>query len=337
MGEYYSEFGTFNVNITVPSNYIVAATGTLQTEDELQKLKAAGKINKTRTKDFERYTVNTFTPTKTLHYKAENVHDFAWFTDNDFIVQYDTLALASGKIVDAFTFFTNNANTQWSNSVDHVEDAVRNYSKWIGEYPYPTVNAVEGPGNVSSGGMEYPMVTLITSPSADKETLDAVITHEVGHNWFYGILGSNERDHAWMDEGLNTFFQFRYEAEKYRSNSVFGNSLPAELKQRDPSEFLSIVYNALNELPMNEAIETASEKFKTKDEYGMVVYLKTAVWAYLLEQGLGSEVFAKAIQTYYDKWKFRHPYPEDFKQVLEEVSGKNLDAYFELLKQRSKL
>jgi hypothetical protein len=337
MGEYYSEFGSFNVNITVPSNYIVAATGTLQTEDELQKLKAAGKINKTRTKNFEHYVVNTSIASKTLSYKAENVHDFAWFTDNDFVVQYDTLALPSGKIIDAFTFFSNNANTQWSNSVDHVEDAVRNYSKWIGEYPYPTVNAVEGPGNVSSGGMEYPMVTLITSPSADKETLDAVITHEVGHNWFYGILGSNERLHAWMDEGLNTFFQFRYEAEKYRSNSVFGNALPAELKKRSADEFMAIVYNALNELPMNEAIETESEKFKTKDEYGMVIYLKTAVWAYLLEQGLGADVFAKAIHTYYEKWKFRHPYPEDFKQVLEEVSGKNLDNYFALLKERRKL
>ena len=126
MGEYYSEFGSFNVNITVPSNYIVAATGTLQTEDELQKLKASGKVNKSRTKDFDRYVVNTSASTKTLQYKAENVHDFAWFTDNDFVVQYDTLALPSGKIIDAFTFFSNNANTQWSNSVDHVEDAVRN-------------------------------------------------------------------------------------------------------------------------------------------------------------------------------------------------------------------
>lgn len=337
MGEYYSEFGSFTVNITVPSNYIVAATGTLQTENELSQLKNVGAQNKTRSGNFVPYSNTTSAETKTLQYKAENVHDFAWFTDDDFIVQYDTLALPSGKIVDAFTFFSDKKNTEWRLSVDHVEDAVRNYSRWIGEYPYPTVNAVEGPGNVSSGGMEYPMVTLITSPTADKETLDAVITHEVGHNWFYGILGSNERAHAWMDEGLNTFFQFRYEAEKYRSNSVFGSSLPPQLKSKESSEFLEIVYSALSELPMEGAIETASENFDNKDQYGLVIYLKTAVWTYILEQGLGKNVFDQAIKTYYNKWKFRHPYPEDFRQVLEEVSGKDLAPFFALLKQQGKL
>lgn len=337
MGEYYSEFGSFTVNITVPSNYVVAATGALQNADELQVLKATGAINKTKTANFTSYTPLSNAAFKTLQYKAENVHDFAWFTDNDFVVQYDTLALPSGKVIDAFTFFSNKANTEWSKSVSHVEDAVRNYSSWIGEYPYPAVSAVEGPGNVSSGGMEYPMVTLITSPDANTETLDAVITHEVGHNWFYGILGSNERAHAWMDEGLNSFFQFRYEAEKYRSNAIFGSALPAELKQRGPSEFLDIIYYAMNDIPMNDAIETPSENFRNKDEYGIVIYLKTAIWAHLLEQELGRPLFDKAIQTYYNQWKFRHPYPEDFKLVLESVSNRRLDDLFARLKEKGKL
>ena len=86
--------------------------------------------------------------------------------------------------------------------------------------------------------MEYPMITLITSPDAKVETLDAVIAHEIGHNWFMGMLGSNERAHTWMDEGLNTYFQFRYEAEKYRSNSVFGDALPKEIKEMPADEFL---------------------------------------------------------------------------------------------------
>ena len=337
MGEYYSEFGTFTVNITVPSNYVVAATGSLQNADELKKYIESGTLNKKRKENFIPYQTNPSATTKTLQYKAENVHDFAWFADNDFIIQYDTLQLSSGKVIDAFTFFSAKDNTQWSKSVDFVEDAVRNYSKWIGEYPYPVVNAVEGPGNVSSGGMEYPMVTLITSPDANAETLDAVITHEVGHNWFYGILGSNERDHPWMDEGLNTYYQFRYEAEKYRSNSVFGTSLPADLKQKGPAEFLGIIYNALNEIPMEEPIETASEKFSNKDTYGMVIYLKTAIWAYILEQSLGREKFDEAMQVYFNKWKFRHPYPEDFKNILEETSGKQLVEFFDLLKRKGKL
>jgi hypothetical protein len=338
MGEYYSEFGSFTVNITVPSNYVVGATGILQTESELNQYKQNGTENKKRTGNFVKYTASGASAVKTLQYKAENIHDFAWFADDDFVVQYDTLKLASGKIVDAFTFFSEQKNTKWSKSVDFVEDAVRNYSTWIGEYPYPVVNAVEGPGNVSSGGMEYPMITLITSPESNEEGLDGVITHEVGHNWFYGILGSNERDYPWLDEGLNTYYQFRYEAEKYRSNSVFGSAIPADLKQKGPSEFQGVIYNAINEnVPMPEAISTPSEKFKTKDEYGTVIYLKTALWAYIAEITIGKETFDKGLQLYFSRWKFKHPSPADFQQCLEEVSGKKLNELFDLLNRQGKL
>jgi Peptidase family M1 domain len=338
MGEYYSEFGNYVVNITVPSNYIVGASGQLQNEDELKKYKEAGALNLTKTENFVKYKPDGTAAFKTLQYKAENVHDFAWFTDNDFLIQYDTLQLSSGKIVDAFTFFSDKANTKWSKSVSYVEDAVRSYSKWIGEYPYPTVNAVEGPGNVSSGGMEYPMVTLITSPDANEETLDGVITHEVGHNWFYGILGSNERKFPWMDEGLNTYYQFRYEAEKYRANSIFGSSLPAEFKLKEAKEFQSIIYNAVNEnIPMKEAISTPSEDFKSKDDYGMVIYLKTALWAYITELTITREALDKGLQLYFNRWKFKHPSPADFKQCLEEACGKNLDSLFEILNKTGKL
>ena len=135
------------------------------------------------------------------------------------MIQYDTVQLSNGKVIDAFSYYHNKKSTIWNNSIDYIKDGVRKYSEWIGEYGYPVVQVVEGPKNNSSGGMEYPMITLITSPDAKVETLDAVIAHEIGHNWFMGMLGSNERAHTWMDEGLNTYFQFRYEAEKYRSNS----------------------------------------------------------------------------------------------------------------------
>jgi aminopeptidase N len=193
------------------------------------------------------------------------------------------------------------------------------------------VQAVEGPKNQSSGGMEYPMVTLITSPEADEAELDGVITHEVGHNWFYGILGSNERDYPWMDEGINTYFQFRYEAEKYRTNSIFGSSLPKELKKLPETEFQARVYNALNTLPAKEAINTRSTGFPNKEDYGIVVYIKTAVWMYLLETAIGREALDKALHDYFYRWKFKHPYPEDLKAVMEQSTGKNLDSVFELL------
>src|SRR5687767_12742069 len=203
-GEFYSEFGSFDVQIKVPATYVIGATGTLQNQDELKKYKEIGLKNNTTKNSFEKYTPVTTTPFKTLRYKGENIHDFAWFADKDFIIRYDTATLGSGKTIDVFTYGYKNGNTHWSKSVSFVEDAIRNYSSWIGEYPYPVAQAVEGPANVMSGGMEYPMITLITSPKADEATMDGVIAHEVGHNWFYGILASNERDHPWMDEGMNT-------------------------------------------------------------------------------------------------------------------------------------
>ena len=167
-GEFYSEFGNFDVSITIPSAYVVGATGLLQNIEELTKYKEAGKRNNNATSDLARYNNTSSAATKTLQYKCGNIHDFAWFADKDFIVRYDTARLSSGKIIDIFTYSYENGNKLWRNSTSYVEDAVRNYSNWIGEYPYPLAQAVEGPKNVMSGGMEYPTITLITSPDADE-------------------------------------------------------------------------------------------------------------------------------------------------------------------------
>jgi hypothetical protein len=329
-GEFYSEFGTYKVSITVPSSYVIGATGTLQTQDELDRYKALGAENLKNKRAVRSYKAGS-SDTKTLEYSADNVHDFAWFADKDFVIQYDTLKLPSGNIIDVFSYYQPNGNKEWINSISFIEDAVTQYSGWVGDYPYPTVAAVEGPKNLSSGGMEYPMITLITSPEAKKEGLDAVITHEVGHNWFYGILASNEREHPWMDEGLNTYFQFRYEAEKYRSNSVFGASVPDEVKKLSADEFLGRIMYALNSLPAKAPIQTHSTAFPNKDEYGIVVYLKTAIWMSIVESSIGKENLINGLKEYFKEWKFRHPYPEDLKASLEKGSQYNLEDLFKLI------
>lgn len=336
-GEFYSEFGSFDVRITVPSAYVVGATGSLQNADELAKYKEIGKKNSNNTKGLIKYKPTGTVPSKTLQYKGDNIHDFAWFADKEFIVRYDTASLSPGNVVDVFTYGYEKGNRNWVNSVSYVEDAIRSYSTWVGEYPYPVAQAVEGPANVMSGGMEYPMITLITSPTADEPQLDGVIAHEVGHNWFYGILASNERDHAWMDEGMNTYYQFRYEAFKHRSNSVFGDALPADLKKREPGELLGIIYNVMStQIPMDDPIETPSADFENKEEYGAVVYLKTAIWMYIVELTVGREKLDEAVKAYYDKWKFRHPYPEDVKAEFEAKLNMKLDDVFGLLNKKGK-
>lgn len=335
-GEFYSEYGSFKVNITVPTEYVVGATGTLQTLPELAKYKQIGLENNKNGKVIQ-YKTATPGKSKTLQYTGERIHDFAWFAGKDFVVRYDTMQLTEHDTVDVFSYGQTSGNKTWKNSTSYIKDAVRHYSTWIGQYPYPVVQAVEGPKNLSSGGMEYPMITLITSPNAKEEEMDAVITHEVGHNWFYGILGSNERDNPWMDEGLNTYFQFRYEAEKYRSNTILASMIPKDFKEMPEKEFQARIYEVLRSIPADMPILTGSTGFTNKDDYGIVVYIKTACWMFIMENVLGRDVVDKALQSYFTKWQFKHPRPEDLKKELELASGMNIDQYWALLNKEGKL
>jgi hypothetical protein len=338
MGEFYSEYASYKVNITVPTAYVVSATGLLQTPSEVAAYKAIGKTNLNRGVNKPTlYTPVSSAPNKTLSYYADSVPDFAWFADKSFVIEYDTLQLASGRVIDAFTFYHNNTNTPWVNSISYVKDAVKHYSDWIGEYAYPIVQAVEGPKNNSSGGMEYPTVTLITSPDAKPQTLDAVITHEVGHNWFMSMLGSNERTHAWMDEGMNTYYQFRYEAEKYRSNAVFGDKLPEAVKKLTEATFQQVVYSSMMSIPIQPALETPSANFANSEEYGMTAYVKAAEWMFLLELALGREKVDKGFQNYFNLWKFKHPKPADMQAAFEQATGSNLTKFFSLINKEGKL
>jgi hypothetical protein len=338
MGEFYSEYATYTVDITVPKDYVVGATGILQTKKELDLYKQIGQKNTALKSDSPvLYQSAEKGLTKTLRYHATQVPDFAWFAKKGFVILYDTVQLASGRVIDAFAYYHNKPGTPWHNSMDYIKDGLRKYSEWIGEYSYPVVQVVEGPKNNSSGGMEYPMITLITSPDAKPETLDGVIAHEIGHNWFMAMLGSNERAHTWMDEGLNTYFQFRYEAEKYRSNSIFGDAIPDDLKKLPADQFLATIYGVIDEqIPMQRAMDVSAEKFANSEEYGLISYVKAALWMYMLESVIGWDKMKLAVQHYFEKWKFRHPQPQDMQAAFEEATGASLSQFFELTKKEGK-
>jgi hypothetical protein len=347
MGEFYSEFGQYNVAITIPENYVVAATGKLETEAELKAYKRIGLNNYRRLGSaiaeaeknndpnirfqFESYKPITSESTKTLHYSIDSVHDFAIFTDPGFIINYDTIQMSSGRIVDAFSYYQRNRFSKWIHSIDDAKDAVRFYSSAVGEYPYSSVSLVQGSSNENSGGMEYPTLTLITMKEDSEESaMDAVFAHEIGHNWFCGVLASNERDHAWMDEGINSFFQFRYESMKNRSFTAFGK-IPENVRQLSGELFESLMYQTIDRLPNPSAIDRPSQNFKQDEDYGTSIYIKAAAWMYALEKKLGKETFSKCIKAYFSKWQFRHPYPEDLQKVFEEASGQNLTDFFKQL------
>lgn len=261
------------------------------------------------------------------------MHDFAWFADKTFTVKSDTLKLPSGKIIQASVFYYAENSEKWQNSIAMIKSAILTKTKWLGEYPYNVVSVVDG-GN--GGGMEYPTITILDDGGSEK-MLDFVINHEVGHNWFEAILGTNERKHPWMDEGMNTYYDSRYSLQQYGNTQLdIIQTKSAFIIKRIPDDIQQTMLETITHLKKDQPIETSSEKFNILN-YNMIAYSKTGEWMKLLEDELGKPLFDSCMQAYYSRWQFKHPYPEDFKQVMEEVSGRNLDAVFALLNKKGDL
>lgn len=277
--------------------------------------------------------VSSSAKTKTLQYKQDNVHDFAWFADKTFTVKTDTLQLPSGKIITANAFYYSEHKENWTNSIAMIKRAILTKSKWLGEYPYNVVSVVDG-GN--GGGMEYPTITLLDDGGSEK-SLDFVIYHEVGHNWFEAILGTNERTHPWMDEGMNTYYDNRYSMLQYGNTNIeIGRTKYPFINKRLPDDIQHIILQTITRIKKDQPIETPSGKFSFLN-YNMMSYTKTGDWMKLLEDELGKDIFDNCMQEYYKRWQFKHPYPEDFNKVVEEVSGINTDAIFSLLYKKGAL
>ena len=329
-GEFYSEYGAFDVTITLPTNYTVGATGELQNPDERARMDAlaATAASKKTAQDFGtdlKFPASDAT-TKTLRYKQDRIHDFAWFADKRFNVLKSGVTLASGRSITSWVLFTNKEATKWIKGLQDVNDALTYYSRWVGEYPYSAATAVDGALSAGSG-MEYPMVT-VTQPEA--------IVHEVGHNWFYGILGSNERDFPWMDEGVNTYVEGRVSeldtikpggfmgfAQNPRIARTFG------LEKLPRAAFDQLPYQAEASRGLDQPVQGLASADYTMLNYGIVVYQKTGSLLKYLAGYLGQVKFDAAMHLYYERWQFKHPYPEDMQAVFEESTGQKLGWFFQ--------
>lgn len=296
MGEFYSEFGSFKVNVTVPKNYTVVATGECQNNEELGD-------KKTVTSDTVEASSSVF---KTVRFVADDVHDFAWFASKRW--GYDTKKLMVNG--DEITLRVVGAEPD-ENDLKHIETAITYYSENVGPYPYSHATVVHGELK-AGGGMEYPMITLCDFMSEE------VIVHEVGHNWFYGILANNERTYPWMDESINSYYE--------------GQAMGAGTEDKpdlNSGIMMALVKDNLLRSE-HQAIATSSEEL-TNGNYGMSVYgVGARAFGYLNEY-LGDALFKKCMTTYYDQWKFKHPLPGDMKQSFEQTSGKNLGWFFDEL------
>ncbi len=293
-GEFYSEFGDFKVSILLPDSYIVATTGIKTHEHKIGNKKEV-----------------TFT--------ENNIHDFAWFADKKYMVDSETVTLKSGKKVACYMYFKDVKN----NGIKALKDAVIFRSDAIADYPYSHIAAVAS--NIKAGaGMEYPCITVVLN--ADEGTIE----HEVGHNWFYGILANYERAYAWMDEGLNSYYDIRYAEQKNvlkKNNFIKKNFEYNYTNEEFQHRMLWAFQSADHE---EQEINQPSENF-TFLNYGAIVYGKTALCLKHLEAYLSKNILDSAMHIYYEEWKFKHPLPEDFRVVMERVTGKNLSWFFDLL------
>ncbi len=335
-GEFYSEYGSYDVSITLPKNYIVGSTGDLQTESEIEFLKnKAVETEKNIGSMTDNDKENMKFPAsesehKTIRYKQSKVHDFAWFADKRYLVLKGEVKLPhSERYVTSWAMFTPQNASLWQRAIEYINDGTYYYSLWNGDYPYNQVTAVDGTIS-AGGGMEYPNVTVIGSVG-NARSLETVIVHEVGHNWFYGILGSNERVHGWMDEGMNTLNEVRYMQTKYPNNAFTSEQIAGRFIHMDNLDYRAqgdCLYKVLAHFSADQPIETHSAEF-TSVNYGLIMYQKTGLVFYYLKDYLGEDLFNKCMQAYFSEWKFKHPQPEDMRKSMERTSGKNLNWLFD--------
>jgi hypothetical protein len=327
-GEYYLEFGTFEVDITVPRNMIVAATGELQNPDEVltetqrERLDEARESRETTT-IIGRDEVGTDATRPdgsgplTWSYRAEKVRDFAWAASSAFV--WDAArADAQTHTVLAQSFYPKEGIGQgeapgWEKSTEFVQHSVEFYSETYAPYPYP--NAINVAGIVA--GMEYPQIVFCDVESRG-QSLFGVTDHEFGHTWFPMVAASDERRWAWMDEGLNTFMN------QYSTADYYGVSIQRVMRQVSngiANRFMTSPY-------ADQPIMTHSDKIRD-DALGPLAYSKPALGLMMLrEHVVGPKLFDEAFQAYYTRWKYKHPKPADFFRTIEDVTGENLDWFW---------
>ena len=318
-GEFYLDYGNFSYEVTVPAGYIVAGTGELTnaadvlTPTQLERLaKARGSdapIGIVTTADLANGTARPRTTgTLTWKFRAKNVRDVAWAGSPEYL--WDASAW---KGIYANAYYRPSAINTWKDAADQSRMSIQEYSERWFQYPYPQISAVEGP----ISGMEYPMLAM-ENKSADKYDLYNVVTHEIGHNWFPMIVGSNERTHMWQDEGFNTFINTFSEARRYPEK---GDQMTRALGERTEVE-------EAMQAKMDKPVDVQPDRIDPR-LLGLSAYTKPSVALQTLRQEvLGPEAFDDAFRTYIRRWAYKHPTPADFYRTMEDAGGRRLDWFW---------
>jgi hypothetical protein len=299
--EFFADFGVYDVKLTVPQYEVVGASGVLVEE----------KSNPDST--------------KTYTYHGDDIHDFAWTASPRYKVRESVYQSQMGPIKLRFLM----QPAHWSQAERHdriTRNTIDRFEKWYGPYPYKTLTVVDPEPDSAAGGMEYP--TFITGDSSwfmpgGLYLIENVVEHEFGHQYWYGMVATNEFEDAWMDEGINSYTEVKVLDSILGTNTSILNMAGATLNEHDEQRLMYALFASDRDPMAQKAYD-----FYSFTSYGGVTYGKTASVLLTLEGIVGEDTMAKAMRTYFMKYRFTHPTKEDFLKTIEEVSGKDLRWYF---------
>jgi hypothetical protein len=327
--EFYADFGRYSVEITVPTDYVLGATG----ERKAQRVNGNG--------------------TTTHTYEQADIHDFAWTADPDYVVvkarfsaaqdvtpaEYESIAKLLGRTIDEVrlsdvditVLLQPDHRPQAQRHIDAAKAGLKWYGLWYGRYPYKTLTVVDpAPGAGGAGGMEYP--TFITAGSAwmfnywpfDRiRGVEMVTVHEFGHQFWYGMVANNEFEEAWLDEGFNTWSTSRAMVAAYGADATMVEFLGLRIGNRDMDRASNDPAGRYNR------ILAKSWEYTPPGVYGFYSYQKPSLALSTLEGYLGEQTMARLMRTYHERWRFKHPRSEDFFALVNEVTGQDWSWYFD--------
>nr|WP_243735223.1 M1 family metallopeptidase [Paenibacillus turpanensis] len=287
--EFYSDFGIYNVMLEVPDTYTVAATGFPTTP-----------------------VAKTGNGTKTYHFYADDVHDFAWAASPHFVYHEEPFSTDHIPGMKIKLYLDPKHEHLKERYLQATKKSLARYSEWYGAYPYSTLSVVVPPAEANgAGGMEYP--TLITAWGAAEETpgleLERVVVHEIGHQYWYGMVASNEFEEAWLDEGFTSYTEDKLMETEYGSK---------------PSRLIEASY-----ITAPEPLTLNAWKYHNHNTYAENVYTRAKLVLTAMEQQIGEKQMKQVLKTYYQQWKFRHPSTKDFQTVVEKVTGQSWKPFFD--------
>ncbi len=315
-GEFYLEYGNFDVRLTVPAGWLIGATGTLANAEEVLAPDVIERLDRAAASETVVQVVGpegsgagpatsgSDGQTLTWHFSAENVRDFAWSTSSNYL--WDAVGAGGGVVAHALYRPQLRA---WNQAARYAAHAIRTFSRDIGEYVYPQITVAEGP----IGGMEYPMIVFNPS-SDDPRSVAGVTIHEVAHQWFPMTVGNIEGKHAWMDEGFVSYWEELSLAE------LWGEDEP----RWGANQFYLAFAGTEAEVPLMRHTDLVNPH----GERTLAAYTKPAVILGALREVVGDDVFLQAFRDFFESWKFKHPQPWDFFNTFERHAGADLDWFW---------